>query len=53
MVRLEAEPLVEALRIDAGMMREQFDQLAAAGAGLRNRIPLRRTHLRMLESKGH
>ena len=37
MARQEAEPLVEALRIDAGMMREQLDEFAAVGTRFRNR----------------
>ena len=32
----EPEPLVKPLRIHAGMMREQFDQLATLGARFRN-----------------
>src|ERR1700716_3368024 len=39
MARLESQPLVEALGIDAGMMRQQFDQLAAPYAGFRDRPP--------------
>src|SRR3954470_15318460 len=32
MAALESEPLIEPLRIGAGLVREQFDQLAAIGA---------------------
>ena len=34
MARLKSQPLVESLRIDAGMMREQLDQPAAGAARL-------------------
>jgi hypothetical protein len=37
MACLKTQPLVEALRIDAGVVREQFDQLAAFCLRLRNR----------------
>src|SRR5436309_11628847 len=37
MARLKPQPLVEALRIDAGVVREQFNQLAAFCLRLRNR----------------
>src|SRR5882757_2615228 len=37
MATRKSEPLIEALRVDAAVMGEQFDQLAAAGAGLRQR----------------
>ena len=37
MARHEPEPLVEALRIDAGVMREQLDKLAALGPRIGNR----------------
>jgi hypothetical protein len=33
MARLKSQPLVESLRIDAGVMREQFDELAAQKSG--------------------
>src|SRR6267142_2448275 len=39
MAARKSEPLVEALRIDAGMMGQQFDQLAAPCAGFRQRPP--------------
>src|SRR5665647_1660081 len=35
--RLESEPLVEALRVDAGVVGEQFDQPAFTAARLRDR----------------
>src|ERR1700710_3141376 len=37
MARLKSEPHVEALRVDAGVVREQLDQLAALAARLRDR----------------
>src|SRR5260370_19956391 len=37
MARLESQPLVEALRVDAGVVGEQFDQPAFPGARFRNR----------------
>src|ERR1700737_469025 len=37
MARLKSQPYVEPLRIDAGVMREQFDQLAALAPCLRDR----------------
>src|SRR6202790_2386477 len=37
MARLESQPRVESLRIDAGVMGEQFDQPAAPGARFRDR----------------
>src|ERR1700687_4026796 len=36
MARLKPQPPVESLGIDAGVMREELDQLAASGAGFRN-----------------
>ena len=39
MARHEPEPLVEALRIDAGVMREQLDELTALGPRIGNRPP--------------
>ena len=37
MAARKAQPLVKPLRIDAGVMRQQFDQLAALAARFRNR----------------
>jgi len=37
MAARKAEPLVKSLRIDTGVMRQQFDQLAPLGAGFRYR----------------
>src|SRR3984957_8002597 len=37
MAALETQPLIEALRIDAGMVRQQFDQLAAPAPRLGHR----------------
>src|SRR6478752_10325956 len=37
MARLKSQPLVKALGIDPGVMREQLDQLASAATRLRNR----------------
>src|SRR5258708_37661705 len=36
MARLKSQSRVESLRVDAGVMREQFDQLAAPGARFRD-----------------
>src|SRR5881409_3472430 len=36
MARLKSQSRVESLRVDAGVMREQFDQLAALGARFRD-----------------
>src|SRR6266478_7872199 len=36
MARLKSQSRIESLRIDAGVMREQFDQLAAPGARFRD-----------------
>src|ERR1700694_5055329 len=36
MARLKSQPGVEPLRIDAGVMREQFNQLATLGARFRD-----------------
>src|SRR5438034_11679120 len=36
MARLKSQPRVESLRVDAAVMREQLDQLAALGARLRD-----------------
>jgi hypothetical protein len=56
MARLEPEPLVEALRIEAGMMRELLANSVRQDAELQWSdsdicIPFRRLLLRMLESK--
>ena len=37
MAALKSEPLVEALGVDTGMMRQQLDQLAAFRARFRDR----------------
>src|SRR3984893_1243953 len=37
MAQLKSQPFVESLRIDAAMMREQLDELAAPRPRLRNR----------------
>ena len=37
MAARKAQPLVKSLRIDAGVMRQQFDQLASPGPRFRNR----------------
>src|SRR5579864_806419 len=37
MAALKTEPLIEPLRIDAGLMGQQFDQLATLAAGLADR----------------
>src|SRR5947199_9194376 len=36
MARLKPQSRVESLRVDAGVMRQQFDQLAALGARFRD-----------------
>src|ERR1700722_12977464 len=37
MARLESEPCIKSLRIDAGSVRQQFDQSATLGTCFRNR----------------
>src|SRR6478609_3965063 len=36
MARRKSQPLVEALRVDTAIVRQQFDELATPGAGLRD-----------------
>jgi len=48
--RCESEPLVETLRIDSRLMRQQFDQIAAARLCFRD-CPLHQRGRHLAESK--
>ena len=52
MARLKPEPLVEPLRVEAGVMRQQLDQLASPGARLRDR-PLHQLRPVLMPNQHH